>query len=177
MRVRTAVLGASALLLAAGCGTTETGTSAPTTAAAPPPDPFNVCEDLPDAALATAGLNPATKSTVTNAPSGPTSWIVCAWEPTQPPATYRVEVYSTSHTMDETRKNENLTDLAEVEIAGREGLTFREKNTADTRCRAAFGAEQGSFIVSTAWFETGTKPDLCGLAVQYLTDLEPALPD
>jgi hypothetical protein len=93
------------------------------------------------------------------------------------PVTYVVELYSTSHTMAETQGNDNLVDFTEVDIAGREGITFREKNTAETRCRAAFGAAQGSFIVSVAWMETGEKPaDLCGLAVQYLTALEPALP-
>ena len=162
-------------LVAAGCSTAET-TGEPTTAA-PPPNPFNVCEDLPDTALQTAGLDPATKDVVTNAPSGATSWIVCAWDPAdQARATYRVELYSTTHTMEETRGNTDLTDFADITIGGRQGVTFREKATTDTRCRAAFPAEQGSFVLSTAWFKTGEKPDLCGLAVRYLTDLEPHLP-
>ncbi|MEV0106444.1 DUF3558 domain-containing protein [Nocardia sp. NPDC050799] len=172
------VLSAIALLLTAGCGTTESaGTSVSATEAVT--EPFNVCQDLPDAALTAAGLDSTTKDVLTDPPSGPSSWRVCAWDPLgMSPVTYVVELYSTSHTMDETQKNENLIDFTEVDIAGREGITFREKNTAETRCRAAFGAEQGSFIVSTAWMETGDKPaDLCGLAVQYLSDLEPALPD
>ena len=161
--------------LAAGCGANET-TGSPTTAA-PPPDPFDVCEDLPPSALEAAGLDPSTKDVVTNAPTGPTSWIVCAWDPADiPSVNYVVELYSTSHTMKETRDRTDLTDFHETDIGGREGVTFREKRTAETRCRAAFAAEQGSFILSTAWLETGEKPDLCGLAVKYMTALEPQLP-
>lgn len=179
MRFRLALSAAAALLLA-GCGTDTSGTPTTTEEASPPPEPFNVCRDLPDAALTAAGLDPATKDVVTDPPSGPSSWRVCAWDPISmpPPVTYVAELYSTSHTMEETRQNENLTDFAEVDIAGRPGITFREKNTADTRCRAAFAAEQGAFILSTAWMEVGEKPaDLCGLAVQYLSDLAPALPN
>jgi hypothetical protein len=167
-------------LLAAGCTSwgkpVESTTSAPATAAAVPI--LNVCDDLPDSALQAAGLDPSTEDVITNAPSGPTSWIVCAWDPAdQTPATYRVELYSTSHTLAETRNNGDLIDFADATIGGREAITFKEKATTETRCRASFGAEQGSFVLSTAWFETGAKPDLCGLAVQYLTALEPALPE
>ncbi|MEV3960168.1 DUF3558 domain-containing protein [Nocardia sp. NPDC050193] len=168
----------AASLLVAGCGTGTTDTPAPAATTTAAPEPFNVCRDLPDAALQAAGLDPSTELVITDPPSGPSSWRVCGWDPIEPPVNHIVELYSTSHTVEETRQNENLTDFAEVDIAGHSGITFREKNTADTRCRAAYGAEQGSFIVSAAWLETGgEKPaDLCGLAVQYLTALEPALP-
>ncbi|NEW49947.1 DUF3558 domain-containing protein [Nocardia cyriacigeorgica] len=172
---------AAAGLLALGCGTTAT-TGAPTPAetAAATPEPLNVCKDLPDAALTAAGLDPSTELVITDPPSGPSSWRVCAWDPAgMSQVTYVVELYSTSYTLADSRNNEDMTDFTDAEIGGREGITFMEKSdTEKGRCRAAIAAEQGSFIVSTAWLETGEKPtDLCGLAVQYLSDLEPALPE
>ncbi|MFI9534996.1 DUF3558 domain-containing protein [Nocardia fusca] len=165
-------------LLAAGCTAETNGTPAPVTTAAVPI--LNPCDeaDLPASALKAAGLDPATKNVITDAPTGETSWRVCSWDPVDELATYRVELYSTSHTMDETRNRTDLSEFTDADIGGREGVTFIEKSDTDrSRCRAAFAAEQGSFILSTAWLEVDEKPaDLCALAVQYLSDLEPALP-
>ncbi|WP_280434033.1 DUF3558 family protein [Nocardia carnea] len=116
---------AAAGLLAAGCGTdtVEGDPTTPTTVAAP--EPFNVCQDLPDSALQAAGLDPSTKDVVTDPPSGPSSWRVCAWDPAgmPPPVTYVVELYSTSHTMEETR-NTGRPEMAFG--SGRHHSTYRQ---------------------------------------------------
>ncbi|NEW58594.1 DUF3558 domain-containing protein [Nocardia cyriacigeorgica] len=179
-----ALLAAGVMTVGACAGTTD-GT--PTTAEATTQQQqqgssdieiFNPCDGLSDSALSSAGLDPSTERVTTDAPSGPATWRVCSWKPAEPDPTYRVIVFSTSHTLDEARKNEDLTGFESVTVAGRTGFTsFDKSDTARTRCYVNLPAEQGMVEVAASWLETGTKPDVCGLAVQYATALEPHLPE
>lgn len=141
---------------------------------------FNVCSELGDDALLEAGLDPATKDVVTDPPSGVSTWRVCNWKPIDDrygSGRRSVGVYSTSHTLAETRMKASLTDLEDIRIGPRPGLTFRETSTPDS-CFVAFEAEQGMFEVDVAWLsnEGPRVGDLCEMAAKYAADLEPNLP-
>ncbi|WP_280499089.1 DUF3558 domain-containing protein [Nocardia cyriacigeorgica] len=182
--LRVTLAAGAVVLLAAGCNSTVDGepttqgdgaTSAGSPAAV---EVFNPCE-MSDATLTSVGLDPATKDVSIDPPSGPSTWRVCAWKPLDKSETYRVDVFSTSHTLDEARKNENLTVVSDVTIGGREGITSYDKNDSKRdRCYATFAAEQGMFEIAVTWRgDSSDMPDMCTIAVDQATKLEPHLPE
>ncbi|MFI5500472.1 DUF3558 domain-containing protein [Nocardia asteroides] len=141
---------------------------------------FNVCSQLSDEVLRGAGLDPATKDVVTDPPTGPSTWRVCNWKPLDDrygKGRRSVGVFSTSHTLAETRSKPSLVDLKDIRVGSRPGLTFREKSSLDS-CFVSFEAQQGMFEVDVAWLsnEGPRTGDLCEMAAQYATNLEPHLP-
>ncbi|MFD3592194.1 DUF3558 domain-containing protein [Nocardia sp. NPDC058640] len=141
---------------------------------------FNVCSELGDEVLRGAGLDPATKDVVTDPPSGPSTWRVCNWEPSDDrygSGRRSIGVYSTSHTLADTRAKASLVDLEDIKVGARSGLTFREKSSPD-RCFVAFEAAQGMFEVDVAWLsnEGPRVGDPCDMAADYAAGLEPHLP-
>lgn len=141
---------------------------------------FNVCSQLSDEVLRGAGLDPATKNVVTDPPSGPSTWRVCNWKPLDDrfgSGSRRVGVFSTSHTLAETRVKDSVSDVRPTTVGGREGITFKESADPDS-CYVAFEAGQGMFEVHAGWLSsTGTRTgDLCDMAVGYAANLEPHLP-
>lgn len=176
--VRAMLATAAATALATGCtSSTEgsvTGTAAPTVAG--PIDVFNPCTDLPDQVLIGIGLNPATKSVVTDPPEGESSWRVCGWR--TPDNLIRVTVLSTSHTLDEGRKNENMVQKSETTVGSREALRSYDKSETDGRsCYTSMEADQGMFEISAAWFEEdGWTRDICEVSGEFAAALDPHLP-
>lgn len=179
MRAAVGAVVISAVL--SGCdGGGEKGSAQPTTRGLDSIVVFNVCSQLGDEALVSAGLDPTTKRTLTDPPTGPSTWRVCNWKPADDrygSGSRRVSVFSTSHTLSESRTKEGLVDLRETTVGSRPGLTFREKNDPDG-CYVAFEAEQGMFEVSTAWLsnEGPRIGDVCDMAAKYAAGLEPHLP-
>ncbi|MGQ4598362.1 DUF3558 family protein [Nocardia sp. R6R-6] len=171
-----AALGAAALTLVTGCGTTTDGTAAKTSTSADDRQIFNPCTQLSADVLHATEVDPATKDVITDPPSGPSSWRICSWDSVRLP--YSVIVASSSHTVAEIRTNNKETGFRDVVVGKRTGLIHQDKN--DTRgevCRVAIPAEQGMFVISASW--SAIKPiteDRCDLAVKHAKDLEPHLP-
>ncbi|OQS12820.1 hypothetical protein B0T36_22935 [Nocardia donostiensis] len=180
--LRATIAAAAVMAAAAGCGTTVNGEPAAEGAGSTTVrdldkiEVFNPCKQLSDEVLRSTGMDPASKSVVTDPPSGPSSWRVCRWEPED--QQYLMYVFSTSHTLDEARKNENLTDLQEVTVGPRPGLSSRPKSDTEREtCHIAFAAEQGMFEVHTAWLRQGKRDvNICAIAMKHAVDLEPHLP-
>ncbi|MCP2278760.1 DUF3558 domain-containing protein [Nocardia amikacinitolerans] len=177
--LRTAAAGAAVIGLAAGCGSTVGGTAATPTTTASSADNvelFNPCTQLTDEVLRATGMDPATKSVTTDPAQGPAAWRVCGWYP--PGRAYKITVYSTSHTPDESRANEKLTGFRDVTVGSRNGATYHDKSDTDgERCYVGFPAQQGMFEVSASW--TSERPrttDMCEVALEHAKDLEPHLP-
>lgn len=141
---------------------------------------FNVCSQLGDAALREAGLDPATKRVLTDPPTGPSTWRVCNWQPSDNRhgiGLRKVGVFSTSLTLDDARAKEDVVDVRDTTVADRPALTFREKNDPDG-CFVAFAAEQGMFEVRVSWIsnEGPRIGDVCEMASKYAASLAPHLP-
>jgi len=175
---------AAVALLAAGCGSTTEGeptaagsNTASTTRNLDEIEIFNPCRELSSEALQAAQLDPSTKRVLTDPPSGPSSWRSCNWKSAD--GQFRVDVFSTSHTIEETRAKESVTDLKDVTVGQRQGVTFFE--SSDTKreiCYVAFPAEQGMFEVSAMWTRKASRDtDVCTLALERAVDLEPYLPN
>ncbi|MFF0542878.1 DUF3558 domain-containing protein [Nocardia thailandica] len=180
---RVAVCAAVGAAVLAGCGTTTDGSAGPTTTVRDLDkiEVFNPCRGaLSDDALRGAGLDPATKRITTDPPTGVSTWRVCSWQPLDDrygSGRRSVGVYSTSHTLDEARAKESLTDIREVRVNSRPGLIYRDKAVPDS-CYAAFEAEQGMFNVDVVWTSSEGRRvgDLCDMAAKYAEALEPNLP-
>jgi hypothetical protein len=176
--LRTTLGGVAVLALATSCGSSVNGTATTTstTKSADDIQIFNPCTQLSDDVLRATGVDPATKSVTTDPAQGPAGWRICGWYP--PGRPYKMTVYSTLHTLAESRANEKLTGFRDVAVGTRKGMTYQDKSDAKgERCYVAFPAEQGMFEVSTTWTGSGTRTlDMCDVAIKHAADLEPQLP-
>ncbi|WP_378742699.1 DUF3558 domain-containing protein [Nocardia brasiliensis] len=140
---------------------------------------YNPCSELSDEALRATRVDPASKSTDTDAPSGPVTWRMCTWKSTDGP--YFVTVGSSTHTMDEARKNETVTGFRDTKVGARSGLIYEDKNDEDKlRCYVSMPSSLGMFVVIVGWrySERASLPQAppCDLAVRHATQLESYLP-
>ncbi|WP_280235721.1 DUF3558 domain-containing protein [Nocardia cyriacigeorgica] len=181
--VRAMVVGVAALGVLAGCSTSVDGEPAAQgesgESAGEETVQWNPCTELPDEALQATKVDPASKATVTDAPTGATTFRICRWDSTEGP--YLVYVGSTTYTQAEARSNPNLTGLRDVQIGDRAGLIYSEKSDEDrATCWVNIPWAQGTFEVSVGWFygEEDSMPETppCSVAVRHATELEPYLP-
>lgn len=176
--IRATLATAAAAALVTGCTSSTEGTAAETVAptTAQPIEVFNPCTELSDEILSGVGLDPSTKTVVTDAPEGETSWRVCGWR--TPDSLIRIDIFSTSHTLDEARNNEDLVQKVETTVGARPALRAYDKSETDGRsCYTAMEAEQGMFEISAAWFEEdGWTRDICDVSAEFAAALETHLP-
>lgn len=176
-RVLGAALAGVCLLGVVGCDETVDGTAtAPTTTVRDIDEieVYNPCTELSADVLRATGVDPTSKRTVTDPPSGPASWRVCSWYPEGDP--YTLTVGSTSHTISETRSKSGVVDLRDTTVGARSGIVFRESSDPDG-CHVSFQAEQGMFDIYAAWLMNGKRDvDICTIAAGHAADLEPNLP-
>lgn len=168
----------AATALVSGCTSTTEG--AATEVAAPPAtgpiDIFNPCTELPDQVLSEVGLDPSTKTVTTDPAEGASSWRVCGWM--TPDQLILVDVFSTSHTLDEARANEDLVQKVEINVGSRPALRAYDKSETDGRsCYVSMQAEQGMFEIKAGWLAAdGWTRDICEVSAEYANALEPYLP-
>ncbi|WP_327150072.1 DUF3558 domain-containing protein [Nocardia sp. NBC_01329] len=171
---------ACAGLLVAGCGET-TVEGSPTTTERPTTVAFNPCSDLPDDALRAAGLDPATKKTSVDTPTGGGTWKICFWRPVDK-TPYAVSIGTTTFTQDDLPGNPTITGLSDVQIGSRAGKTYRQANSPlMLRCYVSMPSGGGMANVIVDWDaserETAPEKPPCSLAVEQATELEPFLPN
>ncbi|MGW6423927.1 DUF3558 domain-containing protein [Nocardia sp. NPDC055053] len=178
--MRAVACGVVSVAALAGCGGSTEGVGSPTASKAAD-DIFNPCRGaLSDEALRSAGLDPATKSILTDPPSGESSWRVCSWKPLDNrygSGRRMVGVFSTDHTLSDARKKAGATVLRETAVNGRPGLVSQENSDPDS-CYVSFEAKQGMFEIRTSWLSTeGPRiGDACEMSEKYGAALEPHLP-
>ncbi|MBH0776841.1 DUF3558 domain-containing protein [Nocardia bovistercoris] len=176
------VVGIATVGVVAGCGTTVDGaaqTAGPTVPRGDRNVVWNPCTQLSDAALRATRVDPATRSVVSDAPTGATSARLCNWTSTEGP--YLVGVAATVYTQDEARQNTNLTVVREARIGPRPGFVHYDPSD-DTKilCYVNIPSPEGSYEISVGW-RTSERAKMkeappCGLAVVHAEDLEPYLP-
>ncbi|WP_040791116.1 DUF3558 domain-containing protein [Nocardia paucivorans] len=182
--MRRALLSSGLLMavVAAGCSSEVAGTPEGTEQTTEESVAFNPCSELPDEALRAADLDPASKSTSIDPPSGPSTWRICRWDPIdgQP---YMVGIASTTHTQDEVLNNPTVTGFKDVQIGDRAGKTYHQagRGTDDLlRCYVSLPAEHGMHNVILSWRysqrESAPETPPCTLAVERARALEPFLP-
>lgn len=176
--IRASLATAAAAAMVTGCTSTTdgaaTGTAAP--ASVKQAEVFNPCAELPDHVLREVGLDPSTKTVTTDPPDGPSSWRVCGWM--TPDQLILVDVFSTSHTLDEARSNEDMVQKVETTIGSRPAIRAYDKSESDGRsCYVSMQAEQGMFEIKAGWLAAnGWTRDICEISTEYANALEPHLP-
>ncbi|AXK85704.1 DUF3558 domain-containing protein [Nocardia farcinica] len=167
-----AVLGLVTACSGGGLGGSEPGTP---TAAEPAMDNLlDPCTDIADEWLIETGLDPSTERNIVN-PADVSAWRICGWKPLDG-RPYRIDVLSTSHTVDEVRADETHEILREITIGQRHGLLHKHKSDDRRICYVALPAQQGMFQISVGWQNPTVPNDYCEIAVDHATDLEPYLP-
>jgi hypothetical protein len=120
-------------LMLAGCGSSDHGSVQSTDATADNSTPnvaattnvavahWDPCT-IPDSAIAALGLNTSTKS---NKVAGTTfdGWNVCSWS--NNPDNYVFTVYSSGHTLDETKQRSDRQDFTSTTLDARPALQYR----------------------------------------------------
>lgn len=181
--VRAMLGGIAAVGLVAGCSTSvdgepaAQGQSESTTREATVQ--WNPCTELPDQALTATKVDPGSKATVTDAPHGAAAFRICRWDATEGP--YAVAVGSSTYSLDDVRRNPDLTGFRDVPVGTRTGLINHQKSDEDNlHCWVNLPWDKGMVYVSVGWFyskrESMPQSPPCDLAVQHATALEPYLP-
>ncbi|MGK8465377.1 DUF3558 domain-containing protein [Nocardia cyriacigeorgica] len=179
------VVGAVALV-AVGCsGTTDgssesDGQSQATTKAQTVA--FNPCSesDLTPDVLSSVGLDPATKNTSINPPTGDTAWRICDWQATGSPVA--VGVAASTLSQDSLATNPSVSGFEDVTINGRAGMTYVPADGAHgLRCYVSFpGMGSGMLNIIVDWpyskRDQAIEKPPCATAVRYAEALEPHLP-
>ncbi|MFI6048043.1 DUF3558 domain-containing protein [Nocardia sp. NPDC051321] len=180
---RTVLAGMAVVGLVAGCSPSKDGNPTTEVSGKPtngePTVQYNPCTDLSDEALRATQVDPATKSVVTDAPSGPVTWRMCTWSATDGP--YSVTIGASTHTLDETRKNDTVTGFRDVKVGPRSGLMYQDKNDEDKLgCYVSMPSAQGMFVVSVGWnySQRASLPQAppCDLTARHASQLESYLP-
>lgn len=171
----TAVIGLiGAGLLVAGCGSgTVSGNADPEGTAAGEPV-FSPCDDIPDEAVRSLGMDPATESRDIFGVEQP-GWKICEWHGTGPYLT----VFSTTYTLDDVRANDSYTQFSDVEVGGRDGLTYHKISESDGRtCELALPSGEGAVLLSVAYL--GVDPvteDPCSIVGRAARQFVEFIPD
>lgn len=138
------LVGGALALTAVGCGGTTDGTptSTTTTAAADAADLFDPCAGIPDDALVTSGVDPATEDEGIAGASFP-GWNICGWRG----STHSLTVFSTTRSVQEFEQKKGNVDFQDVTVAERPGRQFKvEGASKDLKCDALFPVENGTVV-------------------------------
>lgn len=171
MRLRASVLCGAALLVA-GCSTTTQGS--PVTSSSAPAALFNPC-DIPDDALRAAGVDPGTER-VGIAGAGFEGWEICSWEATA--GWYFLRVYSTDRSLEDMKKNRNLTRFENRTSGSRTGVESVNKGGEAETCNFGFAVQQGLIMVNVVAKSGVPRPeDPCATTLLRTQDLDSSLPN
>ncbi|MDO3651274.1 DUF3558 domain-containing protein [Nocardia mangyaensis] len=146
MRLVGVAAGVCAVVLAlAGCSESVDGQAEVSGAPLTKEQLFDPC-NVPDEVLLAAGADPASKDdNPFSAPSS--SWKGCGWRA----GDFFVDLFSTTHTMEEFRENTLFHDFQEVTTAGRQGTQYLVGDKAPpTECGIAWESSQGRIAIHAA---------------------------
>lgn len=159
-----------AATLTAGCSTVD-GRAEPEDPTASDPA-FDPCDDIPDDAIRAIGMDPATESRDILGVHQP-GWNLCGWNN----STRFLTVYATNRGLDEIRASPDYEGVTPVDLLDRDGFSFHDANSSQSRCDIATTVRGGtamfSLSVSSPVTDTG---DVCAEALNVARRLLPALP-
>lgn len=175
---------AGALLAATGCNATNEGTANPTSGtneAATTEALWDPCHQIGDDILAQIGVDPSTEDDTISGVENVEGWKLCSWKdrPTRP--NYSLGVWSTNHTIEESKKDPNNVDFTDITIAGRDGVQFRRADdNNDDVCYLSFPSGEQTIEISVYKAYTSKTLDddrpPCVIAASAAEILVPILP-
>lgn len=156
----------------AACGDDSGGSPAATTtqATSTATQLFDPCTGIPDAALTSAGLDPASKQVGVGGVKQP-GWEICGWKG----ADFTLGVFSNGMSVAEFERKPGNVDFQDVTIAGRPGRQFRVDDAAkDQMCDVLFPARQGLLQLTLVTKTADANP--CDRLATIGQAIVPALP-
>ncbi len=171
-RITLIPLAIAVVLGAAACGDESSGSPATTTtqAASTATQLFDPCTGIPDAALTSAGLDPASKQVGVGGVEQP-GWEICGWKG----ADFTLGVFSNGASVAEFERKPGNVDFQDVTIAGRPGRQFRVDDAAkDQMCDVLFPARQG--LLQLTLVNRAADQNPCDRLTTVGESIVPALP-
>lgn len=164
---------AGALLVITGCDASPGQPGVPTTtedAAAADAnlwDPCSIDEDL----LRQVGVDPATRDDTISGVRDVGGWRLCSWKDKPVRGSYSLGVWSTVHTIEESKQDANNIEFTDIAVAGRSGTQFKRADDPEGDvCYLSFPADGQSIEISvykaysTMELEDEREPCVIGLA-------------
>jgi|UniRef100_UPI001C535E1C hypothetical protein len=173
VKLRLLLTAVSVLTLVAGCSGDVTGT-----ATADQAEPFDPCT-IPDDAIAAAGLDPATKSSITDGGYITPGWDICSWDGSQENSWYSLSIFfSLVYTIEDVRTDTRYSEMTTLTVAGRESLRYKFGivDLSET-CDIAFQTEAGLIKISA--LKKGSQDlqgDMCDINTRHSEILSSTLP-
>jgi hypothetical protein len=170
MRALAVVAGACVVLAVAGCSKSgESGTPQASAQTLTPDQLWDPCS-LPDSAVAATGVKADTKNT-NPLGSKSTGWKACSWNNDA----YFLDVDSTTHTLDEVRSNKKFQNLHNVDVPGREAVSYTEGSWGS--CGVDFPTSKGlvELIVRPAG-SSSSAGDACAISLSAANSLNNLIP-
>ncbi|WP_194289986.1 DUF3558 domain-containing protein [Nocardia macrotermitis] len=168
MRALAVAAGVCAVLAVAGCNKSDSGSSAASPTKLTEAQLWDPCT-LSDSAVKATGVDPSTKNTnvfgVAQA-----GWKACAWNNDD----YFLAVHSTVHTMDEVRSNDSFKNIHNVDVSGREAISYNDESDS---CGVDFPTSKG--VVEVIIRKSGTSNasiDYCAIALKSAGSLNSSIP-
>ncbi|WP_330253698.1 DUF3558 domain-containing protein [Nocardia sp. NBC_00565] len=151
MTAAVAVL-AGVFVVATGCDSANGGTAttvSTTDKAAATAALWDPCTQISDETLRQVGVDPSTRGNTISGVENVEGWKLCSWHDKPSRWDYALGVWSTTHTIDESKKDENNVDFADISIAGREGVQFRRREDRnDEICYISFPSSGQAIDIS-----------------------------
>lgn len=164
-----------AAVIAPGLMACESSTSgSPTSVSAAPVELFDPCTGIPDDALQSAGVDPASEERGI-AGVDQSGWKICTWKG----ARYYITVFSTGRTVSEFEQKPGNVDFRDVTIAGRNGREFRVAGASkELGCDVLLPAQQGVLQLRiTNKASSGNPEDPCSVINRVGDSVIPVLPN
>lgn len=172
------------LLAVTGCDTTPEGSAGvETTADAAANEAlWDPCTQINDDVLRRVGVDPATRDNTISGVENVEGWKLCSWHDKGVRWNYTLGVWSTTHTVEDSKRDENNIEFTDVAVSGRSGVQFRRAyDKEDEKCYLSFPADGQSIEISIykAYTTMGLEDsrDPCAIAMAAAEVLVPLFPN
>lgn len=167
-----------------GCDATTGGSAGPvtTTDAVATEALWDPCTQINDDVLRQVGVDPSTRDNTISGVENVEGWKLCSWHDKPSDWNYRLGVWSTAHTIEETKQDKNNVGFTDINVAGRSGVQFRRaEDRYEEKCYLSFpsGSQAIEISVYKAFTTLAREDDRapCVIASAAAEILVPTFPD
>ncbi|MEU4314494.1 DUF3558 domain-containing protein [Nocardia sp. NPDC024068] len=164
-----------------GCDATTGGTASPETttdAVAATEALWDPCSQVSEDVLRQVGVDPSTRDNTISGVERVEGWKLCSWKDKPTRENYRLGVWSTTQTVEDSKRDTNNVGFTEVTLSGRSGIQFKQANdTHNEVCFLRFPADNQSIEISIyKAVSTEDERDPCDIAAAAAESLVPVFP-
>jgi len=143
---------AGALLAVTSCDANTGGSTTPETTtdeAGATEALWDPCTQISDDVLQQVGVDPTTRNNKISGVEYVEGWKLCSWHDKAVRWDYRLGVWATTHTTEESKEDENNIGFTDISIADRTGVQFKRADDAhDEQCFLSFPSGNQSIEIS-----------------------------